>query len=417
MASVAEHVVVVGGGVIGAATAYYLQQFGCQVTIIDRGSFAGACSHANCGLITPSHVLPLAEPGVLSMAIKNFFKKNAPLSVKPRADWSLITWLFNFAKRCNFEDMLESAHGIQPILDSSRTLYQQLITSEQLDCEWQTKGLLFVYETKAGLEHFVETNQLLDEVFDAGAKLIHGDELQAMEPALKPGLAGAWFYHDDAHLRPDKLMTAWRKQLTERGARIMEQCEFQGFQQADDRITGINTSQGPITADSVVVATGAWTALLAKQLGCPIPIQPGKGYSMTMPRPKICPKYPLLLPERRVAVTPMNSGYRLGSIMELSGYDTSLNPERLTLLREGAERYLQEPYCDPVVEEWYGWRPLTWDSRPILDRAPVGKNVWIAAGHNMLGLSMAPASGKLLAEMLTGREPHINPRPYRLDRF
>jgi len=415
--SVGQQVVVVGGGVIGAACAHYLTAAGARVTIVEKGRFAGACSHANCGLVTPSHVLPLAEPGVLRNAFGALFAKNAPLMVKPRGDWALWSWLTHFAMRCNHEDMLASALGIQPLLNSSRSLYADLIEREGLDCEWQTKGLLFVYQTAAGMEHYAETNKLLNEVFDAGAKRISGEELENFEPALKPGLAGAWFYEHDAHLRPDKLMRAWRIKLEGRGVTIREQCEFLGLSRDNGEVVGVRTTQGELPADAVVVAAGALTPLLAEHLGCPIPIQPGKGYSLTMPRPRVCPTYPMLLPEHRVAVTPMDSGYRLGSIMELAGYDTSLRPERMKLLRGGASHYLREPYCEPVEEEWYGWRPMTYDSRPIIDRSPAAKNVWIAAGHNMLGLSMAPATGKLVAELVLDRTPHLNPRPYRVGRF
>jgi len=172
-----------------------------------------------------------------------------------------------------------------------------------------------------------------------------------------------------------------------------------------------------LAGEAFVVATGAWTPLLNQVLGCRIPIQPGKGYSMTMPRPARCPVLPMIFDEDRVAVTPMQSGYRLGSMMEFAGYDTSLRPRRLALLREGARHYLHEPFTEPVEEEWYGWRPMTPDSVPIIDWSPAYRNVLIAAGHNMLGVSMAPATGKLVAEMFGGGVPHLEARAYSLARF
>jgi D-amino-acid dehydrogenase len=136
-----------------------------------------------------------------------------------------------------------------------------------------------------------------------------------------------------------------------------------------------------------------------------------------MPRPSVCPRIPLIFPETRVAVTPFQSGYRLGSTMEFAGYDESIRPARLQLLKDGAAPYLREPYCEPVEERWYGWRPMTYDSVPIIDRSPKYENVYIAAGHNMLGLSMAPATGKLVAEIVNRAAPHIDPEPYRVGRF
>jgi D-amino-acid dehydrogenase len=172
-----------------------------------------------------------------------------------------------------------------------------------------------------------------------------------------------------------------------------------------------------MAAEAFVVAAGAWTPFLNQHLGCRVPIQPGKGYSITMPRPTICPTLPLVFEEHRVAITPMASGYRIGSTMEFAGYDATLNRRRLEMLRAGARHYLHEPDCEPVQEEWFGWRPMTYDGVPIIDRSPALANVVIAAGHNMLGLSMAPATGKLVAEILAGAPPHLDPKPYLLSRF
>jgi D-amino-acid dehydrogenase len=166
-----------------------------------------------------------------------------------------------------------------------------------------------------------------------------------------------------------------------------------------------------------IIATGAWTPLLSSHIGYRLPIQPGKGYSMTMPRPAICPRIPMLLMEHRVGVTPMQSGYRLGSTMEFAGYDTSLRPQRLELLRRGAAACLRDPYCEPIEEAWYGWRPMTYDSVPVIDRSPKYANLYLAAGHNMLGLSMAPATGQLVAELVAEETPHIDPAPYAISRF
>ena len=213
-------------------------------------------------------------------------------------------------------------------------------------------------------------------------------------------------------------MRAWRQVLeARRGDDPRELRAFRAFAAENGRATSARTEQGELAADVFIVAAGAWTPLLNEQLGCRVPIQPGKGYSLTMPRPAVCPQIPLIFPETRVAVTPFQSGYRLGSTMEFAGYDESIRPERLQLLKDGAAPYLREPYCEPVVEEWYGWRPMTYDSLPIIDRSPRYENVFIAAGHNMLGLSMAPATGKLVAELVSGTAPHVDPKPYRVGRF
>jgi D-amino-acid dehydrogenase len=409
--------VVVGSGVIGTACAYYLMRSGWKVTLIDRGALAGGSSHANCGFVCPSHVLPLAEPGMVGQALRSLLKRNSPFAIKPRLDPALWSWLLRFARRCNERDMIEAGRGIQPLLLSSLDLYRGLVESEALDCEFEERGMLFAYRSKAQMEAYAATDRLMSESFECPARRLDPDELLELEPALNPGLAGGWYYHDDAHLRPDKLMRAWHQVLEEGGATTRPHCGLTGFASRNGRVSSALTAQGELTADVFIIATGAWTPKLNQQVGCRIPIQPGKGYSLTMPRPAACPRIPLIFPETRVAVTPFQSGYRLGSTMEFAGYDESILPRRLQLLKDGAAPYLREPYSDPVEEEWYGWRPMTYDSLPIIDRTPKYENVLIAAGHNMLGLSMAPATGKLVAELVNGTAPHIDPRPYRVGRF
>ena len=412
-----QSAVIIGGGVIGCACAYYLSRCGLDVTIVEQGEFAQGASHANCGYVSPSHVLPLAMPGAVRKTLKMLRKKNSPIYIKPRIDLRLWSWLWNFARRCNEKDMLAGGAARHALLQSSRALFDELIREEQLDCEYETRGCLFAYEDQATFDHFAEEDALIQKHFGVAARRLDGTELIELEPALKPDLAGAWLYEVDAHLRPDRLMSSWQNVLLKRGVTIREQTAARDFAMKEGKPAAVKTDAGEIAGDVFIVATGAWAPQLEKALGCKIPIQPGKGYSITMARPSRCPVYPMIFPEVKVAVTPYHSGYRLGSTMEFSGYDTTLNEKRLASLKEGAAKFLHEPYCDPVEERWYGWRPMTYDGVPIISRAPVGENVFLAAGHNMLGLSMATATGKLVAELVTGEPPHVDPAPYDVKRF
>jgi len=409
--------IVVGGGVIGAACAHYLTLAGWQVTIVEQGDFGRGCSHGNCGFVCPSHVLPLAGPGAVRQALKALFQRNSPLKIRLRLDVGLWRWLYRFARRCHAADMIQTGRALQALLASSRTLYDELIAGESLDCEWQPLGMLFVMRTPEGMEHYAATDRLLHDAFGLAAKRYDGAALTELEPALRPGLAGGFYYDCDGHLRPDKLMSSWKKALQTRGVVIREHCTMTGFVQADGKARAVATTQGELAADAFVVAAGALTPLLQGHLGCRIPIQPGKGYSITMPRPARCPRLPLIFEEHRVAVTPMQSGYRLGSTMEFAGYDRTLHRARLELLKEAARHYLLEPYGEPVEEEWFGWRPMTYDGMPIIDRSPLLSNVMVAAGHNMIGMATAPATGKLVAELVSEVAPHIDQVPYNVRRF
>lgn len=417
--------VVIGGGVIGAACAHYLSRSGWQVTIVEQKQFGSGAAHGNCGYVCPSHILPLPGPGVIRKTLKAMFSPDSPFSIKPRFDLSLWSFLFQFARRCNRKDMLAAGVTLQKMLNSSHALYEELFSTEPLEAEWQKSGILYPFLHQAGMEHFAENNQLLQEHFGHSADRYDADEVSKLEPALKSGMAGGWYFPGDAHLRPDKLMSSWKSLLEARGVSILEWHEFQGFSNGKSNGTAAKTnrpacaktSKGDVEADAFVVATGAWTPLLNQHLGCHVPIQPGKGYSLTMPRPGRCPRIPLIFEEHRVAVTPWPSGYRLGSIMEFAGYDESLHPKRIEMLRSGASHYLHEPTAEPIIEQWYGWRPMTPDSLPIIDRSPTMANVFIAAGHNMIGVSMATATGKLIEELLNGSPTHVPIEPMSIKRF
>jgi len=409
-------VAIVGGGVIGTLCAYYLQRDGWTVSVLERGEFGKGTSFGNCGLVCPSHVLPLAEPGVLGKTFRALFARNSPFAIRPRLDPALWSWLLRFARRCNEHDMLEAALPIHALLESSMVEYRDLIERESLECEWETRGLLFPYRSRETLEAYAATNALLGDSFGVPATKLDGDAIVAIEPALKPGLAGGWYYEDDAHLRPDKLLGSLRRLLADRGVEFLADRGVSRFRSADGRVRAAVTPSGEVEADAFLVATGALTPLLNRELGCKIAIQPGKGYSLTMTRPAICPTIPMIFPETRVAATPFQSGYRLGSTMEFAGYDDTIRPERLQLLRDGAAPYLREPCGAVEEEEWFGWRPMTVDSLPFIDRSPRFTNVMIAAGHNMLGLSMATATGRLVSEIMSGGPTHLDPSPFRLNR-
>lgn len=412
-----NQVVIIGGGVIGAASAYYLKQAGKDVTILDKGLFGKACSHGNCGYLSPSHVLPLCKPGAITKTLKSMFNNNSAFYLRPRVDFRLWGWLLKFAQYCNQKDMLATGHALHALLQSSDQEYRRLFESELTNTEFDTTGMLFVFATQKMFDEYAATNELIIREYGVRAEPLDGKQLVELEPALKPGLAGAFKYAIDSHLRPSQLMTAWKRRLLEIGVKIQENTEVTGFATEGGKIRSVKTAAGEYTADQFVLAAGAWTPLLGKVLGYVPPIQPGKGYSITMGRPKICPKHSMILEEYHVAITPFQTGYRIGSTMEFAGYDDTLNRQRLGLLRRGASEYLHDPFGEPVEEEWFGWRPMSCDGKPIIDRIPQLTNGYVAAGHSMLGVSLATGTGKLLAELMTGAKPHVDANPFRAARF
>jgi D-amino-acid dehydrogenase len=410
-------VLVIGGGVVGAACAYYLAGAGKRVRIVDSGVLGGGCSHGNCGMICPSHVLPLAVPGAIRKVLRAMVRGNAPLAIRPGLNFALWGWLLRFAARCRHKPMMDAARATHALLASSQALYRQLRIEPLFDCEWEDRGLLFVYNSPREFEDFAASERLVHEEFGVSGTRVDGATLTKFEPALKEGLAGAWHYAGDSHVRPDKLMASWRRLLEARGVAISERVTVEGFDVSGGAVQGIATSAGALRAGAYVLATGALAPKLGAALGCKLPIQPGKGYSLTMPRPDMPPTMPMILEEYHVGVTPFASGYRLGSTMEFAGYDATINRRRIALLTRGAEECLVTPTAEPILEEWYGWRPMTYDGLPFIGRAPRVKNAFVAAGHGMLGVSTSPATGRLLSELVTGAEPHLNAALYSLERI
>jgi len=396
-------VIVIGAGHIGIACAHYLRRDDHDVTVIDRGSVGGACSQANCGFLVPSHVLPLTEPEAIRTGLKSLFQPRAAFRVKPQLRLALYRWMFEFGRRCTHSRMLKAAAVLDEILRASMAEYEQLLNESSMQCEWHSDGMLFVFRTEEALKKFGRTDTMLASEFGLAALHIDGSELPDFEPALLEGLAGAYYYEDDGHLRPDKLNAAWSQRLADDGVTFVENCRVESVENGGERISGLQTSRGLMKADRYVFATGAWSGEFGAALGCRIPVEPGKGYSVTMTQPEIMPSHPVLVPEKHIGISPFDSGYRIASMMEFAGFDESIPRSRIEQLKDSARPYLKTPEGPVEEDTWYGWRPMTWDSLPIIGRVPRLSNALLATGHNMLGLSLAPMTGKAIADLVAER--------------
>lgn len=409
-------VLIIGGGVIGLACARQLLDDGRSVRLIERERFGAGASDGNCGLVTPSHALPLNQPGALRRVIGWSLRPGSPVKIRPRLDLGMIRWGLRFLASSRRGGMVRSVRGRSELLLLSRGLYDEWMTDHAQACEWDTVGLLMVFADERSCAAEAAQHELLAEN-GVTARMLDRDELLSREPALKDEVAGGAYYSQDAHLRPDRLVLALAREVEQRGAMITLGAEVTGFETRAGRLAAVTTTQGGFTADHVVLAAGAWSGSLARRLGVSLPLQPGKGYSLTMQRPELCPSQPMILEEVAMGVTPWPSGLRLGGTLEFAGFDQRLRPERLKLLRTGAGRYLRELPPMEGAEEWCGLRAMMPDDLPVIDRLPGLDNVLIATGHGRLGVSMAPGTGRLVADLIVGREPAVDPTPFALARF
>jgi D-amino-acid dehydrogenase len=412
----ASDVLILGGGVIGLACAVYLLDAGRGVTVLEQDTVGCAASHGNCGTLTPSHAAPLATPDALRSAIGWLLKADAPLRIKLRADPALLSWLFGFARHCNWKDALRAAAVKAPLLLRSRALIEELVRREDLACEFEATGTLNVYRNAVNFDH---AQALLARFGDLGIRVetLDAGATLAREPALKSGIAGAFFNPGDAQLRPDRYVAELARVVRAKGGRIEERTRVDAIAREGTRIAKVVTSNGDFSARDVVLALGAWSPQFARQLGLRVPIQPGKGYSITYTRPRRCPRIALTLKEPSVCVTAWESGYRLGSTMEFAGYDGTLNRMRLDALKRAAAQFLHEPEGPAVVEEWCGWRPMTPDDLPVLGRASGVDNLVLATGHGMLGVTLSAVTGLLVSEVVTARASSFDLAPFAVERF
>ena len=416
MTQSSEDVLILGGGVIGLSCALFLLREGRSVRILDKSRAGAATSHGNCGTLTPSHAPPLAAPGMIGKALRYMVRADAPFYIKPSTDLALLQWLLRFSLRCNAKDMRQSALARASLLNASCDLLRDVIRDNGLECGFAETGELYVCRSQENLDEVAADIPLLAEC-GVEVELLDGTAIVAREPALLPGMAGGLYFPGDAHLRPDAYCAGLARLVRAQGGVIEEDCQVLSLHAERDVIAHVETSRGRRSAPQLIAALASWSPTLLKGLELKIPVQPGKGYSITYSRPALCPKTPLVLKERSVCVTAWGDGYRLGSTMEFSGFDDSLNARRLAALERGAREYLIEPVGAEVRERWYGWRPMTFDDLPILGFSPRQRNLFLATGHGMLGMSMSAITGQLAAEALTGRTPSIDLTPFSPARF
>lgn len=415
-------VVVIGGGIIGCWSAYYLAQRGCKVSLIERDTLGAGASGGNCGYLCPSHVMPLCGPGAIRHALPQLFRRDGALSIPIRFDPSLWRWLLGFPFACVASKQTAAANARDRLLKSSTKLYAEYLADRTLECRWDTKGLLIVHRDPKTFHAFESDAQRLDAEFGIHATRLDGAALTQLEPTLVDSLAGGWLFPADTHLDPTKLMNRLHQDLLSLGVEILENTEVLSLNVVRGRAETMKTSKGDRKLDQLILATGAETPRFASDFKCRIPIVPGKGYSMTFTdipdsEHHQWPQVPMIFEDTHVAITPLGNQCRIGSTMQLTGYDRTIDPRRLKMIRDNAQTYLRHTIKGEPKKTWVGWRPMVVDDIPCIDRSPSVQNAWVASGNGMIGLSTGTATGHLIADLVCGETPLIDPQPYSLRRF
>lgn len=407
---------VVGGGVIGVCTAYFLAKRGCAVTVVDQGDIGGACSFGNAGLISVGHP-PIPRPGLMWQAFKWTFDSTSPLYVAPRLDLSLMAWLWRFQSACRVEHFCRSMEMLAKLGHATMPLFDELIGGGSLACDYRKNGMMEVYRSGAGKRH-VEADAELTRSLGFPAESLSEDELRQREPAIQGQAMGAVWYPGHATCNPHRFVIQLSERAADAGARLCPQTEVTGFVLSDGRVKGVRTQQGgQLEADNVVLAAGSWSTQLARMVGVSVPLQPAKGYHRDVEPNCPGPTHPCLFSEEKVVCTPMDDFLRLAGTLEFSGLNLDIRRQRLEMVTRAAAKYLPGIEQASTRSEWCGLRPCTADGLPVVGWAPRVGHLFIATGHAMLGLGLGPVTGKLACEAILDGRTSIDITSLRADRF
>lgn len=397
------NLVIVGGGVIGLCAAYYSARAGFSVTVIDRNPESrDGCSFGNAGMVVPSHFVPLAAPGMVALGLKWMWNPESPFYIKPRLDLELIRWGYRFWKASTPAHVQRSAPLIRDLSFASRAAFEELAALPGNDFGLVQKGLLMLCKTQHTLD---EEAAMAQRAVSLGvpAEVLNATETAAKDPAVTMDVAGSVFFPKDCHLSPDRFMSGLKRELDRLGCRFVWNSDVTDWSVERGRIKAVRAGNQEITGDEFLLCGGSWSPDTAAQLGLDLPIQAGKGYSLTVKNPRQLPAICSIFTEARVAVTPMGGSLRFGGTMEIAGLDERINPVRVRgIIKAVPKYYPQFGEADfEGIKPWRGLRPCSPDGLPYVGRTKRATNLVVATGHAMMGLSLAPITGKLVANTLT----------------
>ncbi len=407
-------VLVIGGGVIGVCSAYFLAQQGFEVKLLEAGEICAGASFGNAGLILPSHIEPLATPNALGHGLKWLLNPESPFYIKPRLSLSLISWLWRFRAASKDERVRVSMGLLKSLSSRSVELYRELAKLTGMAFGYEELGSLHIFKTNRGYRD-ARTNQDLMRTYGIEARLMTADEINALN--IRADVRGGLYFPGDSHLVPADFVVQLAKAAVDSGLDIRTGAEVLGFETSGPKVTAVKTTKGDFQPDQIVLAGGAWSPELSRALKIRLPIQPAKGYSLTYQNPENPPLIPVMLSEARVAVTPMGRFIRFAGTLELAGHDMSINERRInTIMRQAAE-YLPWTKNLELVEIWRGLRPCTPDGLPVVSRSGRYENLIVAVGHATIGMVLGPVTGLLVSQLASFQEPEIDINGLRLERF
>jgi D-amino-acid dehydrogenase len=413
-----KRVLIIGSGIIGLSSALAAAERGLEVTVLDRISPEGDnCSLGNAGMVVPSHFMPLAVPGVISQGLKWMRDPESPFYVQPRLSWDLIQWGLRFYLATHAHQVEAGSQLLRDMNLASRELYVQW-QDHGIDSHLVKKGLLMLCKSQHALE---EEGSLANKARSLGipASVLSPEETASLDPNVTYSIAGSVYYPKDCHLDPTRLMASLRTRIKELGGTFLYHQHVLGWHKDAGRIAAVRVKDGEIESDEFVLCGGIWSDQLVRELKLKLPMQPGKGYSLTVPDPVELPAVCSILVEAKVAITPMGNALRFGGTMQLGELNQAIDPRRVTGIIKSVPRYMPRFKAQHFegIQPWCGLRPVSPDGLPFIGRTHAYSNLTIATGHAMMGISLGPITGQLVGQVLLGEKPSIDLRHLSPDRF
>lgn len=411
-----KRVLVIGGGIIGLCTAYYLRKQGHEVVVVDQSNMDFGASYVNAGYLTPSHIIPLAAPGRMKQGLKWMMDPSSPLYIRPRLNRSFLKWVWAFNRSCSEENVKQSIGAIKNINLMSADLFSEIKTSEKFTFHLENKGLLMLCKTQEMLDEEIHVAKIASSE-GLEVREISLSELKKMEPNVQMDVLGAVHYQCDWHTTPHEFMTEMYEWLQSNGVTFYKNEKVTDLKINNEVISEIITQDQSISADEFVLAAGTWSHLLSSKLGISIPLEAGKGYRINVTQ-NTAITMPAVLAEANVAVTPMNGFTRFAGTMEIGGINHKINKVRVDAIAQAAHQFYPGLTIGAEAKgsAACGLRPVSPDGRPYIGRSAKCKNLTIATGHAMQGWSMGPATGKLVAQLISEKKTTITLDPYHPDR-
>ncbi|WP_394332235.1 NAD(P)/FAD-dependent oxidoreductase [Aquimarina aggregata] len=411
-----KKVIVIGGGIIGLCTAYYLHKAGHQVTIIDKSTMDFGASYVNAGYLSPSHIIPIAAPGVMKKGLKWMFDSSSPLFIKPRFNLNFLRWSLAFNNSCSQKNVYRGVPAIKDIAVLGRDLYSEIKNEEKFKFQLEQKGLLMICQTDKMLEEETGVAEIAKKEGLPIQELTPND-LKELEPNVSINAKGAILYKCDAHTTPGMFMEEMKTYLQNAGVVFRKNETVKDIKFKNDTIISLKTTNTTYSADEFVLAAGSWSHLLSKKIGLKLLLEAGKGYRINSER-KLGIKYPAILAEAKVAITPMHGFTRFAGTMEIAGINHNVNPIRIEAIANATKRYYPEITLTPEEKKTAasGLRPVSPDGLPYIGKSQKCNNLTIATGHAMMGWSMGTATGKLVSEIISDKKTSLSLDAYHPDR-